>query len=81
MSRRNPQKNRRRLCCHNTSPRAMTLIVSVIGLVQTRGVHDPEGRHQALVGNALGVVVLLVVFGAASTGGDAPRNIDITIDR
>ena len=53
--------------------RLSTLIVSVIGLVQTRGGHDPEGRRQALVGNALGVVLLLVVFGAASTGGDAPR--------
>jgi len=31
-------------------------------------------------GNALGVVLLLVVFGAASTGGDAPRINDITTD-
>ena len=53
----------------------------VIGLVQTRGGHDPEGRRQALVGNAPGVVLLLVVFGAASTGGDAPRINDIAIDR
>ena len=53
----------------------------VIGLVQTRGGHDPEARRQALVGNALGAVLLLVVFGAASTGGDAPRIEDITIDR
>ena len=60
--------------------RLSTLIVSVIGLVQTRGGHDPEGRRQALVGNALGVVLLLVVFGAASTGGDAPRINDITTD-
>ncbi len=60
--------------------RLSTLIVSVIGLVQTRDGHDPEGRRQALVGNALGVVLLLVVFGAASTGGDAPRINDITTD-
>ena len=32
------------------------------------------------MGNALGVVLLLVVFGAASTGGDAPRINDITTD-
>lgn len=57
-----------------------TLIVSVIGLVQTRGGRDPEGRRKALVGSAVGVVLLLVVFGAASTGGDVPRINDITTD-
>jgi len=57
-----------------------TLIVSVVGLVQTRGDRDLEGRRKALVGSAVGVVLLLVVFGAASTGGDAPPINDITTD-
>jgi len=57
-----------------------TLIVSVIGLVQTRGHRNPEGRHKALMGSAVGVVLLLVVFGAASAGVDAPRINDITTD-
>lgn len=57
-----------------------TLIVSVVGLVQTRGGRNPEARRKALVGSAVGVVLLLVVFGAASTGGDAPRINDITTD-
>ena len=53
----------------------------VIGLFQTRGGHGPEGRRQALVGNAPSAVLLLVLFGAAGNGGDAPRINDIAIDR
>lgn len=55
-------------------------VLALIGLWQTRGDRDPEGRMRALVGLAIALGLLIVVFGAASTGGDAPPINDITTD-
>jgi hypothetical protein len=58
----------------------VTLLLSLVAIVTTRGGRDPVGRKKALLGGGFGVVLLLVVFGAASTGGDAPPINDITTD-
>ncbi len=55
-------------------------VVALIGLWLTRGQRDPEGRLRALVGLALSLGLLIIVLGAASTGGDAPPINDITTD-
>jgi uncharacterized protein (DUF1499 family) len=55
-------------------------VVALIGLWMTRGDRDPVGRQRALVGLALSLGLLIVVLGAASTGGDAPPINDITTD-
>ncbi len=55
-------------------------IVALIGLWLSRGDRDPEGKLRALVGLALSLGLLIIVLGAASTGGDAPPINDITTD-
>ena len=55
-------------------------IVALIGLWLTRGDRDPQGRLRALVGLSLSLGLLIIVLGAASTGGDAPPINDITTD-
>lgn len=55
-------------------------VVALVGLFLTRGGRDPEGRMRALVGLAIALGLLIVVLGAASTGGDAPPINDITTD-
>jgi len=59
---------------------AFSTIVALIGLYLTRGGADPFGRMRALVGLAIALGLLIVVIGAASTGGDAPPINDITTD-
>ena len=58
----------------------LTLVVSLVAIVTTRGGRDPVGRQKALIGGGVGLGLLLIVFGAASTGGDAPPINDITTD-
>ncbi len=57
-----------------------SVIVSLVGLVQSRGGRDPQGRMKALGGLAIGLGLLIVVLGAASRAGDAPQINDITTD-
>jgi len=56
--------------------------VLVGGITIFLGRRDPEpgNRRKGLVSLAAGLVLWLVVFGAASTGGDAPPINDITTD-
>ena len=55
-------------------------VVALIGIFLTRGGTDPAGRIRSLVGLMIGLALLIVVLGAASTGGDAPPINDITTD-
>ena len=57
-----------------------SVIVSLVGLVLSRGGRDPQGRTKALGGLAIGLGLLVVVLGSATTTGDAPRINDITTD-
>ena len=59
---------------------AFSTLVALVGLFLTRGGMDPTGRTRALVGLAIALGLLIIVFGAASTGGDAPPINDITTD-
>lgn len=58
----------------------LSVVVSLIGLVLSRGGRDPQGRTRALGGLAIGLGLLIVVLAAASTAGDAPPINDITTD-
>jgi uncharacterized protein (DUF1499 family) len=58
----------------------LSVIVSLVGIVLSRGGRDPQGRTKALGGLAIGLGLLIVVLGAASTAGDAPPINDITTD-
>lgn len=55
-------------------------VLALIGLFLSRGDRDPQGKRKALVGLAIALGLLIVVLGAASTGGDAPPINDITTD-
>jgi uncharacterized protein (DUF1499 family) len=55
-------------------------VVSLIGLFLSRGGKDPAGFQKSLMGLALALGLLIVVLGAAATGGDAPPINDITTD-
>ena len=55
-------------------------IIALVGIFLTRGGVDPAGRMRALVALALGLGLMIIVLGAASTGGDAPPINDITTD-
>ena len=55
-------------------------VIALIGLFLSRGGRDPVGFQRALVGLAIALALLIVVLGAASTGGDAPPINDITTD-
>jgi len=58
----------------------LSAIVALIGIFLTRGGVDPGGRRKAMTGLAIGFGLMIVVLGAASTAGDAPRINDITTD-
>lgn len=59
----------------------VSVVVCLIGVFLSRGGRDPEGRTRSLAGLALGLGLLIVVLGAAATGGgDAPPINDITTD-
>ena len=58
----------------------LSVIVSLIGVFLTRDGSDPEGRKKALSGLAIGLGLMIIVLGAASTAGDAPSINDITTD-
>jgi len=58
----------------------VSVIVSLIAIVLTRGGADPAGRTKALTGLAIGLGLMIIVLGAASTAGDAPSINDITTD-
>jgi uncharacterized protein (DUF1499 family) len=58
----------------------VSVIVSLLGIVFSRGGRDPQGRTKALGGLAIGLGLLIVVLGAAAMGGDAPPINDITTD-
>ena len=58
----------------------LSVVVSLIGLVLSRGGRDPQGRTRALGGLAIGLGLLIVVLVAASNAGDAPPINDITTD-
>lgn len=57
-----------------------SVVLSLVGLLLTRGGRDPEGRNRALIGLAIGLGLLIVVLAAASTGGSAPPINDISTD-
>jgi uncharacterized protein (DUF1499 family) len=57
-----------------------SVVVSLVGIVLSRGGGDPEGRRKSLMGLAIGLGLLIVVLGAATTAGDAPPINDITTD-
>jgi len=59
---------------------SFSTVVALIGLYLTRGGTDPSGRMRALVGLVIALGLLIVIIGAASTGGDAPPINDITTD-
>ena len=55
-------------------------IIALVGIFLTRGGVDPSGRMRSLMALSIGLGLLIVVLGAASTGGDAPSINDITTD-
>ncbi len=55
-------------------------VLALIGLFLSRGGRDPEGKTKSLIGLAIALGLLILVLGAASTGGDAPPINDITTD-
>jgi len=59
----------------------LSVVVSLIATFLTRGGADPAGRTKALTGLAIGLGLMIIVLGAASTTGDAPSINDITTDR
>jgi len=58
----------------------LSVIVSLVAIVLSRGGRDPQGRMRALGGLAIGLGLLIVVLGSATMAGDAPRINDITTD-
>jgi uncharacterized protein (DUF1499 family) len=58
----------------------LATIASLVGLVLSRGGRDPVGRQRSLLGLSIGLGLVIVVLGAAATGGSAPRINDITTD-
>jgi hypothetical protein len=58
----------------------LSVIVSLIGIVLTRGGVDPAGRSKAMGGLAIGLGLLIVVLGVGVTTGGAPPINDITTD-
>jgi uncharacterized protein (DUF1499 family) len=58
----------------------VSVIVSLLGIVFSRGGRDPQGRTKALGGLAIGLGLLIVVLGPAAMGGDVPPINDITTD-
>lgn len=57
-----------------------SVVVSLVGLMISRGGRDPAGRTQSLTGLALGLGLMIIVLAAARTAGDAPRINDISTD-
>lgn len=58
----------------------LAVVLSLVGIVMTRGGRDPGGRQKAWTGLAIGLGLVLAVLAGASTGGDAPPINDITTD-
>ena len=60
----------------------LSVIVSLIGAVLSRGGRDPEGRTKSLMGLAggLGLITVVLALAAMSTAGGAPSINDITTD-
>ena len=58
----------------------LTVIVSLVGILLSRGGRDPRGRTRALVGLAVGQGLLLLVLVTAAPSGDLPPINDITTD-
>jgi uncharacterized protein (DUF1499 family) len=58
----------------------LTLIVSLIGIVTTRGGRSTEGRRKALLGGAIGIALLSVVLVPGVSSRDYPPINDITTD-
>jgi len=58
----------------------LSVIVALIGIFLSRGGNDPDGRKKSVTGLAIGLGLIIIVLGAASTAGDAPRINDITTD-
>jgi hypothetical protein len=58
----------------------LAVVLSLVGIVVTRGGRAPLERQKAWLGLAIGLGLVLVVLAAATTGGDAPPINDITTD-
>jgi len=58
----------------------LSVVLSLIGLVVSRGGRDPQGRTKALGGLAIGLGLLIVVLGPAAMAPKVPRINDITTD-
>lgn len=58
----------------------LTIVLGLIGLYLARGGDDPTARTRSLGALAIGLGLVIVVLGAASTAGDAPPINDITTD-
>jgi uncharacterized protein (DUF1499 family) len=58
----------------------LSVIASLIGIVLSRGGRDPVARQRSLLGLVIGLGLVIVVLGAAATGGHAPAINDITTD-
>ena len=58
----------------------LSVLLSLVGIVMTRGGQDPGGRQKAWTGLAIGLGLLLAVLAGAATGGDAPPINDISTD-
>lgn len=58
----------------------LSVVLSLVGIVATRGGLDPGGRQKAWLGLAVGLGLVLAVLAAAATGGDAPPINDISTD-
>ena len=58
----------------------LSALLSLVGIVMTRGGRDPGGRQKAWTGLAIGLGLLLAVLAGAASGGDAPPINDISTD-
>ena len=58
----------------------LSVLLSLVGIVLTRGGRDAVGRQKAWIGLSIGLGLVLSVLAAAATGGNAPPINDITTD-
>ena len=58
----------------------LTTLVSLVAVFLARGGRNPDGMRMALIGLAVGLGLILIVFAAASPGRGLPPINDITTD-